>query len=143
MFSKLRFAILLLALFAVAGLAACSMEQRGADSGFGPNPEEMRAALTALLHEHPDLAMPEFVASLEVDEAVVRGGTVHIGAWKCDPKLMTFEGLFSAPNITLFEVSGRFDLDARGIWVAIPRRVQLVHNEEVGEYWRPQDVEPR
>ena len=54
---------------------------------------------------------------------------------------MTFEALFSAPNITLYEVSGRFELDNRGTWVAIPRRVLLTNKHDVGEFWRPHEVD--
>ena len=144
MFAKFRFAILPLALLAAAVLPACSTEPRGsADDDFGPSPEEMRGALQELLKSRPDISVPEFQISLDLDKAVLRDGTVHIGIWKCDRTLMTFEGLYSAPNITMYEVSGRFDLDARGIWVAIPRRVLLLHNEDVTEFWRPHEIEPR
>lgn len=142
MHARFRLTILPLVLLATAVLPACSSEPGGAD-GFAPTPEEMRTALQTLLKERPDLSMPEFQVSLDVNTPVYRKGIVHIGAWKCDPRLLTFEGLFSAPNITMYEVSGRFDMDARGIWVAIPRRVVLTHKTDVGEYWRPHDVEPR
>jgi hypothetical protein len=143
MFAKFRLAILPLALLAATAVPACSSQQRGY-TNFAPTPEEMRTALQNLLKDRPELAqIPEFQVSLDVDRAVYRDGIVHIGVWKCDPKLLTFVGLFSAPNITMYEVSGRFDFDARDIWVAIPRTIQLTQNQDVGEYWRPHDVDSR
>jgi hypothetical protein len=142
MFTRFRLAIVPLALLAAAILPACSFEQRDADY-YGPKPEEMRTALKNLLKEHPDLSVPEFQMSLDYDDAVFRDGIIHLGAWQCDPKLMSFEGLFSAPNITMYEISGRFEMSPRGTWEAIPRRVLLVHKQDVGEFWRPNEIQPR
>jgi hypothetical protein len=142
MSTRFRLAIVPLGLLAAALLPACSFEPRGADY-YGPKPEEMRQALQTLLLEHPDLSVPEFQMSLDYDQPVVRDGIVHLGVWQCDPRLLSFEGLFSGPNITLLEVSGRFDMNARGIWEAIPRRVLLVHKEDVGEFWRAHEIQPR
>lgn len=135
-------------LLAAALFPACSSQQPDANnemaSGFAPNPEEMRAALITLLHDRPDMAaIPEYQNSLDLEKPIIRNGLVHIGIWECNPKLLTFEALFSAPNITMCEVSGRFEIDARDIWVAIPRRFLVTHNEDIGEFWRPNEVDSR
>jgi hypothetical protein len=142
MSTRFRHALVPLALFAAVILPACSVEQRGAEY-YGPTPEEMRTALKNLLAERKDINIPEYQLSLEFDEPVKRDGIIHLGIWKCDPKLGTFEGLYSGPNVTMFEVSGRFEMSARGVWVAIPRRVLEINNRDVSEFWRPNEVEPR
>jgi hypothetical protein len=120
-------------------VAGCSSTEKN----FGPQPEEMRQALLAMLDEQPDISIPEFRNSLEHDKPVDQDGIIYIGSWNCDPRLETFEALFSAPNITMYEISGRFQQDNRGLWRAIPRRVIKTTNRDVGEFWRPHEVEPR
>src|SRR5262249_28295618 len=111
---------------------------------YGPKPEEMRTALLTLMDNHPDdINCPEFRVSLEADKPVMRDGIVYIGSWNCDPKLMTFDGLFTAPNVSMYEVAGRFEKDNRGVWVAILRKNLLTQKHDVGEIWRTYDVEPR
>jgi hypothetical protein len=143
MFIRFRLAVLPLAFLAATVVPGCSFDQRRADDYYGPKPEEMRSALKNLLKERTDINIPEFQMSLDYDEPVFRDGIVHLGVWNCDPRLMTFEGLFSTPNITMYEVSGRFEMAARGVWVAIPRRVLETSKREVGEFWRPNEIEPR
>jgi hypothetical protein len=140
MFAKTRCAFLMVA---VGALAACNGTPLfGPKFTVEPSPDEMRAALVALLKERPDISIPEFETALQKDPAVVRQGIVYIGAWNCDPKLMTFEALFSSPNITMYEVAGRFQLDARGLWRAIPRKVLTTTKRDIGEFWRASEVEP-
>ena len=118
-------------------MAACQQQA----ITIGPKPEEMRTALLTLMETRPDIAIPEFKISLEVEKPVVREGIVHIGAWYCDPQLMTFEALFPASNISMYEISGRFERDARGRWVAKPRRVLQTEKHDIGEFWRPNEVD--
>jgi hypothetical protein len=138
MVAKIRVALMFMAL----ALPACADLSGGKGSTNGPTPDEMRAALKVLLKEHPDMAIPEFQNALDHDPAVVNKGIVYIGAWNCDPKLHSFEALFSSPNISLYEVSGRFEMDNRGIWVALPRRVMLTEKHDIGEFWRAHEVDP-
>jgi len=56
---------------------------------------------------------------------------------------MSFDAVFSAPNITMYEVWGRFELDARGIWRAVPLHVQRTTKHDIGEFWRLNEVDPR
>jgi hypothetical protein len=130
---KLGFLALLAAL-----VAACSTTS----TAFQPTTEEMRGALVTLLDQQPDISIPEFKTALELSPPVVRNGVVFIGPWNCDPQLRTFVALFSAPNLTMYEVSGRFEMTPRGHWIARTQRVLPVNNREIGEYWRAQDVDP-
>jgi hypothetical protein len=127
------------------GVAALAMVAAGCSStaNFGPEPEEMRQALLAMLDEQPEISVPEFRNSLEYQKPFVQDGIVHFGVWNCDPKVESFVGLFSAPNITMYEISGRFQQDNRGLWRAIPRRVVKTQKRDVGEFWRAHEVEPR
>jgi len=136
--ATLRIAWLALAL-AAAGCAEIGTS--GSTGRVGPKPEEMRQALLELMHQQPDIFIPEFRDSLEHDAPVIRHGVVFIGSWECDPKLMSFIALFSAPNITMYEVSGRFQLDARGLWRAVPIRVLKTTKHDIGEFWRPNEVD--
>ena len=137
----LRIACLALALAAVAGCAG--MFSAGSTGLNEPSSQEMRQALLALMDEQPDIFIPEFKESLLHDAPVTVKGLVHIGSWECDPKLQSFEALFTAPNITMYEVWGRFRLDARGLWRAVPLRVQKTTNHDIGEFWRPHEVDAR
>src|SRR5436190_1422914 len=105
---RVRFQVGLLAVLAMA-LAGCSSTETWGNekpqSGLGPKPEEMRQALLDMLNDRPDIAIAEFRVSLENDVPVERDGVVHIGAWNCNSDLLSFEALFSAPNITMYEVS--------------------------------------
>ena len=128
------------------GVMALAVTMAGCSSvDYGPKPEEMRQALLDMLDKQPDISIPEFRNSLEHDKAVLQDGIVYIGSWNCDPQLGTFDAVFSAPNITMYEISGRFQMDNRGIWCAtpIPRVPLKVQNRDVGEFWRPNEVEPR
>ena len=123
-------------------LPACSQSTDSAQAlPDGPNPDQMRSAIKTLLKNRPDIDIPEFQDAIDRDAPIVRNGMVYFGPWNCDPKLMTFEALFSAPNITLYEVSGRFEIDNRGIWQAIPRRVLLTNKHDITEFWRPHEVD--
>jgi hypothetical protein len=129
----------------LAGLSGCmALDVWGKEKpapGTGPRPEEMRQALLTMLNERPDLEIPEFRVSLEKDAPVDVDGVVHIGDWKCNSDYLSFTALFSAPNITMYEVSGSFEKDARGIWRAIPRRVMKTRNRDIQEFWRPNEWE--
>ena len=127
------------------GVAALALMATGCSSVAtnGPKPEEMRQALLTMLNEQPDIAIPEFRNSLEHEKPVVRDGIVYIGSWNCDPKLESFVALFSAPQITMYEVSGSFQQDNRGNWLAVPRRVVKTEKHEIGEFWRPHEVDAR
>jgi hypothetical protein len=137
----LRIACLALALAALAG---CAGFWSAGPTGLNqPSPEEMRQALLVLMHEQPDIFIPEFKESLEHDAPVIRDGLVHIGSWECDPKLGNFEALFTSPNVSMYEVWGRFRLDARGVWRAEPLQVRTATKHEIGEFWRPHEVDTR
>jgi len=138
MVAKTRVALMLLAL----AFTGCSDTHSGQAPTMGPTPDQMRTALKTLLKEQPDIAIPEFQDALTHDPAVVDKGIVYIGAWNCDPKLQSFEAVFSSPSITMYEVSGRFEMDNRGIWVATPRRVMLTQKRDIGEFWRAHEVDP-
>jgi hypothetical protein len=128
------------------GVAALVMAAAGCSStavDYGPRPEEMRQALLDMLDKQPELAIPEFRISLEHEKPVIRDGIVHLGSWNCDPKAESFETLFTTPNITMYEISGRFQQDNRGIWCAIPRRVLKTQKQDLGEIWRPHLVDQR
>jgi len=127
---------------ACLGLMACQSTS-ATMSPFAPKPEEMRKALLTMLHDRPETDIPEFRTSLEEDTPVSRNGIVFIGSWNCDPKLMTFEAVFTSPNISMFEVTGRFEKDNRGVWMAIPRRVETTTKHDVDEFWRPHEVDAR
>ncbi len=128
---------------ALAAAGCAEIGATGTPSSLEPKPEEMRQALLKLMNDRPDISIPEFKESLELDRPVTKDGIVYIGVWNCDPKLMTFEALFSAPNITMYEASGRFVRDARDIWRAVPRRVMLTQKRDVTEFWRAHEVEAR
>jgi hypothetical protein len=138
MFVGTRFAILL---FAAGVLAACSSAPPDSGSTLGPSPEQMRTALKTMLKDHPDVAIPEFRNSLDYDPAVVRQGVVYIGSWNCDPKAMWFEAAFTASNVSFFEVSGSFQTDARGEWLAVLRHVKATEKRDVSGYWRASDLD--
>ena len=140
MHASVRVGFLALTLLAAAG--CMQIGATGASMRFGPTPEEMRQALLTLLHDRPDISIPEFKVSLEDNKPVTIDGIVYFGSWNCDPQLQSFIALFSAPNITMYEISGRFQLDARGVWRAIPRRVLKVQKRDLGEFWRPHEVSP-
>jgi len=136
---RLKIAFLALALAA----AGCEGLWTAGPTGLaGPTPPEMRQALRTMMNERPDILVPEFKDAMAYDDPVVKNSLVHIGPWECDPKTNTFEALFSASNITMYEVSGRFQIDACGIWRAIPYRIAMTTRHEIGEYWRPHDVDP-
>ncbi len=124
------------------GVAALAVMAAGCSSvTYGPQPEEMRKALLAMLDEQPEISIPEFRNSLEHEKPVVQDGIVYIGSWNCDPKLESFVALFSAPQLTMYEISGSFQQDNRGIWRAVPRRVLRTEKHEIGEFWRPHEVD--
>ena len=106
-----------------------------------PTAEEMREALKTMLVAHPDMSIPEFANSLKYDHPVSRDGSIYIGAWNCSPRNLSFDALFTASSMTLFEVSGRFDQDTRGHWRAIPHDLRTVNSQEVGDYWRASEVD--
>ena len=110
---------------------------------YGPKPEEMRKALLDLMDARPEIAIPEFRISLEENSPVERDGIIYIGSWNCDPKLMTFDALFSAPNIPMYEIAGRFEKDNRGLWKAVPRYINKTEKHDVGAFWRASEIEPR
>jgi hypothetical protein len=133
-----------LATLVTACVAACSVSSAYTPKGgLAPTPDEMRVALLSLLNEQPEISVPEFKIPLEYDKPILRDGIVYIGPWNCDPQLQTFIALMSAPNMTMYEVSGRFQMAPRGSWVALPRRVQTTNKHDVTEFWRPHEVEPR
>ncbi len=125
------------------GVAALAVMVAGCSSvnTSGPKPEEMRRALLAMLDEQPDISIPEFRNSLEHEKPIVQDGIVYIGSWNCDPELQSFVALFSAPQLTMYEISGSFQQDNRGIWRAVPRRVLRTEKHEIGEFWRPHEVD--
>ncbi len=124
------------------GVVALALVVAGCDStSYGPRPEEMRQALLAMLDKQPEISIPEFRNSLEHDKVVEQDGIIYIGSWNCDPRSESFEALFSAPNITLYEISGRFQQDNRGLWCAIPRRVVRTQKQDIGEFWRSYEVD--
>jgi hypothetical protein len=120
-----------------ATLATCAR----VPNSFEPTPQEMRNALLTLLKERPEISIPEFENSLKYQAPVVRDGIVHIGTWNCDPELQTFSALFTGGSISMYEVSGRFEMTPGGTWVAKPWRVQTVRGQEVKEYWRASDLD--
>jgi hypothetical protein len=127
------------------GVAALAVMAAGCSSvdSYGPKPEEMRQALLAMLDQQPEISIPEFRSSLEHEKPVVQNGIVYIGSWNCDPKRVSFEAVFAGTSITLYELSGSFEQDNRGIWLAIPRRVMKTQRHEVGEFWRAHEVDSR
>ncbi|HEY4330414.1 MAG TPA: hypothetical protein VGN88_11815 [Phycisphaerae bacterium] len=131
---------LLLLLLLSALLGACGMTS--AKSNISPSNIDMRKALKTLLIERPDISIPEFQEALELDPAVARGGTVFIGPWNLYPDLLSFEAVFTAPNISFYEIAGRFEQDPSGHWRAILRRVKKTQPNEIGEYWRASEVNP-
>jgi hypothetical protein len=130
---------LALAAFLCTALAACETTPR--NRALEPTAEDMRSALKNMLADRPDLAIPEFAESLDHEKPVEHKGIVYIGLWNCDPRLQSFEAVVSAPSVTLFEVSGRFQQDARGKWRAIPRTVQTTRGHDIGEFWRANEVD--
>jgi hypothetical protein len=137
----LKIAFLALALAAVAGCAGLwNVQPTGLAA---PKPEEMRQALRTMMKEQPDILIPEFQDSMARDDPVVKDGLIHIGPWECDPKLNTFEALFTSSDVTMYEVSGRFHIDARGIWLATPYHIVKTLRHDIGEYWRASEIDPR
>jgi hypothetical protein len=122
-----------------ATLAACQVAPTRALSQ--PSAEEMRDALKTMLDAHPEMSIPEFADSLKYDHPVYRDTMVYIGAWNCNPSARSFDAVFTASNVTFFEVSGRFDQDTRGRWQAIPHNLQTVNGQDIGDYWRASDVD--
>jgi hypothetical protein len=126
------------------GVAILALVAAGCGSTtYGPKPEEMRLALLNMLDQRPDIFIPEFRDSLVYDKPVVQDGIVFIGSWNCDPKRESFDAVFSAPNITMYRISGRFEQDNRGTWIAKPRDAKLVQKQDIGEFWRPHELWPR
>ena len=113
-------------------LCGCS-QQYAADER--PTPEQMRQALKDLLNERPELAIPEFETSLNESPALNVKGFVRIGSFDCDPESMLFIATFSAPNLTMRQLEGRFELDARSIWRARVIRTQVANARD--PYRRP------
>jgi hypothetical protein len=125
-------------LIAMLSLGACATPRNRA---LEPTADDMRSALKEMLVQRPDITIPEFAESLQFDHAVESKGIVKIGVWECNPQLQTFEALFSTPHVSMYEVSGRFQQDARGRWRAIPRTVQSVSGRDIGEFWRAHEVD--
>lgn len=138
MHAALRIGFLTLAML---GLAGCQQPQR--NTGIEPSVDDMHKALVTLLDQRPDLVIPEFKDSLDKSVPVKRDGIVFFGSWNCDPRLMTFDAVFTSSNISMYEVSGRFEQDARGMWTATPRRVVRTQPQNLGDLWRASEVEPR
>jgi hypothetical protein len=126
-----------MAVLLAATLASCAR----VSNSFEPTPEEMRVSLLKLLKERPEISIPEFKNSLELQAPEVRDGIVYIGTWSCDPELLTFTALFSTPSISMYEISGRFDLSPAGNWVAIPWRVQTTRGRDVNGFWRASEID--
>jgi hypothetical protein len=153
MHPMLRVGILTLVLL----VTGCTQNSAATSRYLSPTPEEMRQSLLQLLREYPAIACPEgqvgkeipvFRESLMLDSPVTKDGMVYIGVWNCDPRRLSFEALYSGPNITMYEISGRFELDHRNSWHAIPLpgmriRNQQTRNRDVTEFWRPHEALPR
>jgi len=125
------------------GLAGCQQVDNQRAARIGPSASEMHGALVTLLKNRPDLAFPEFQESLNKNAPVKRDGIIYFGSWNCDPQLLTFDAVFTSASISMYEVAGSFDQDARGVWLAIPRRVVKTQRQDLGEFWRASEVEPR
>ena len=67
---------------------------------------------------------------------------MKIGSFDCDPNTLSFEANFSAPNLTMMTVEGRFELDARHIWRAVVVRNAVTNNRDTDRRadWYPSDV---
>ena len=125
------------------GVAALALAAAGcSEAYYGPNPEEMRLALLDMMDKE-DIPIPEFRDSLVYDKPVEQDGIIFIGSWNCDPKLLSFDAVFSAPNITMYRVYGRFQQDNRGVWCATPLDKKMVQKQDVTDFWRPHLIEPR
>jgi hypothetical protein len=125
---------------ALCVLTACQVAPE--PTGPQPGAEDMRSALKQMLAAHPDLALPEFADALQYDHPVNRDGRVCIGNWSCDPRNLSFEAVLTSPNITLYDLTGRFEEDKRGNWRAIPHEPTIVTHNDVDGFWRASEMDP-
>ena len=107
-----------------------------------PTPEQMRTALKNLLKEHPEYSLPEFELSLEQSRIVQNGSMVRIGSFDCDMDTLMFDASFSAPTLTLKQLTGRFQTDVRHDWKAtiLRSKVATAHEPSRRFDWYPSDA---
>ncbi len=125
----------------LCALAACQVSPTPSPTASGPSAEEMRSALKQMLDNHPDLAIPEFTDSLKYDHPINHNGVIVIGNWSCDPRMHSFEAVLTAPNITFYDLTGRFQQDVQGNWRAFPHEPTIVTTHDIGEFWRASEVD--
>jgi hypothetical protein len=126
-----------LALVCIAGCA--SKEARHVEQ---PSPEEMRKALKELLAQRPEVSIPEFELSLERSPAIrTPSGKIQIGSFDIDLNSLMFEAFFSSPNLTLQQLTGRFEQDSRGNWHArlLASKIATANDPNRRADWFPSD----
>jgi hypothetical protein len=106
-----------------------------------PTTEQMRTALKELLAKRPDIAIPEFELSVNESPAIQHENLVRIGAFDCDPEAQMFYAVFSAPNLTMQQLVGRFERDARRMWRAVVIRSSTTTDRDTTRRadWYPTD----
>ena len=127
----------MMACVALALLAACAQEEKADPFMEKPSATQMRSALKDLLVREPKYSIPEFELSVADSPAIHDRGMTRIGSFDCNADALTFEATFSAPNLTMQQLEGRFELDARHVWRAVVVRsaVTTARDTSVRRHW--------